>query len=295
MLREIRSRRKKLGPEPQKPRSTFLEWNYDAEIYAFGVRLNEKFEPSLLRTAFVDRSYIVQEEMNQLAVGIESPNIQLTDNSQLVKKGEKIMEEYITAYLTYSLPKFPQEGIKAIYGYLTSMKFLARVSSGIGTKDLILSANFPVKRNVKAATFLAIVGAVHESCGEARACEFIRDIVLPQLNQKDINEYWAIDNPMKLLEEICREKKLGEPEPRILGEAGINTVLASYHIGIYCNKHLIGAGYGEDVTIATREAAKDCLRNFFETNENMKPFDFRLPVDKVMLHLKKPEAKVDKI
>lgn len=233
--------------------------------------------------------------MKQKAVGIENPEIQLTDNSQLVQKGKKIMEEYITAYLTYSLPKFPQEGVKAIYEYLTSSKFLGKVSSGIGTKDLILSAEFPVRKNIRAATFLAIVGAILESSGEARACEFIRDIILPQLNQKDINEFWRIENPVKLLEEVCRQKNFGEPEPRLLGEAGVNTVLASYHVGIYCKKQQIGAGFGEDITIATKEAAKDSLRNFFETNENMKPFDYKLPVEKVMVHLRKPEAQVGKI
>lgn len=295
-LSEIRARRKKLGPQKPVPRSSFLEWNYDAEIYAFGVRLSEKFDANILRNAFVDRSYIVQEEMRQRAVGIENPELQISDNSKLIVKGDKIMKEYITSYLTHSLPKFPQEGIKAIYEYLTSIQQLHEVSSGIGTNDLILSADFPVEENVSAATFKAVVGALYESSGEVRACEFIRDILLVQLNQKDVNDLWQVVDPMQLLLEICSEKKIGEPEPRLLGDAGVNTVLASYHVGIYCNKKQIGSGFGEDVTIATNEAAKDSLRTFFGTSENMTPFDFKLPVEKVMVHLKKAEtAKAEKI
>lgn len=228
--------------------------------------------------------------MKQRAVGIENPDIQMSDNSKLIEKGDKIMKEYINAYLTFSLPKFPQDGIKAIYEHLTSIEKLDQVSSGIGTNDLILSADFPVKQNVSAATFKAVVGALYESSGEARACEFIRDVLLVQLNQQDVYEFWEITDPMKLLSEICREKKLGEPEPRLLGDAGVNTVLASYHVGIYCNKKQIGSGFGEDVTIAKNSAAHDSLRNFFGTTENMTPFDFKLPIEKVLAHLRKPEA-----
>lgn len=50
-------RRKKVGPEKPEPRSSYLEWNYDAEIYAFGMRLNEEFDENILRKALVHRSY----------------------------------------------------------------------------------------------------------------------------------------------------------------------------------------------------------------------------------------------
>lgn len=280
-LKEIRSRRKKIGHETLQPRSTFLEWNYDAEIYAFGVRLNEKFDVKILQDAFVDRSYIVQEEMKQKAVGIENPVLHLNDNRMLAEKGEKIMKDFIVAYLSRALPKYPSEGIQAIYKHLVSQYVLSYVSARIGTKDLILSSDFPIKYDVLASTFKAVVGALAESSGESRACEFIRDFLITQLNQKDINEFWKIENPMQLLSEICKGKKIGAPEPRLLSEAGKNTLLACYHVGIYCDKRQVGSGFGEDITIATDQAAKDTLKTFFGTNTNMKPLDFKLSVDEV--------------
>lgn len=285
-----------MGPKPVPHRSEFLDWNYDAEIYAFGIRLKEKFTPALLQQAFVDRSYILQEEMKQRAVGIEEPVLHLTDNSRLIRKGEELMTEYIVTYLNLSLPKFPRDGIKAIYKHLVSEEVLADISRNLGTKDLILAAEFPVGPTTLASSLKAVIGAIFESSGDARAYEFIRDFILTQLNQADINEFWKIDNHMELLKEICKDKKLGDPELRLISQLGKNTLLAAYQVGIYCNKRMIGSGFGEDVTVATEEAAKDSLRNLFDTNDRMKPFDFNMPVEKVIKSLSKPSIQsVDKI
>lgn len=234
--------------------------------------------------------------MKQRAVGIETPVLQLEDNTRLVKKGEDLMTEFIVTYLNLSLPKFPRDGIKAIYKHLVSEETLAHVSKNLGTKDLILSADHPVEAKTLSTSLKAVIGALFESSGEARAFEFIRDFIITQLNQKDINEFWKIDNPQELLKEICKDKKLGEPEPRLISEVGKNTLLAAYEVGLYCNKRQIGSGFGEDVTVATEEAAKDALRRFFRTTTDMKPFDFKMPVEQVMKSLSKPTvASVEKM
>lgn len=295
-LREIRKRRKKLEPQPELRRSNFLEWNYDAEIFAFGVRLQEKFAPALLQQAFCDRSYIVQEEMKQRAVGIENPVLQLTDNSGLIKKGDELITEFVITFLNISLPKYPRDGIKAIYKHLISDEVLAHVSSHLGTKDLILAAEFPVREQILASSLKAVIGALFESSGEARAYEFIRDFIVTQLNQTDINNHWVIDNHVELLKDICKDRKIGEPEPRLIANVGKNTLLAAYRIGFYSNKRPIGSGYGEDIETATDEAAKDALRNFFQTNSNMKPLNYKMPVELVLKSLSKPTvSSVDKM
>lgn len=297
---EIRSRKKKQaikdGPPKETPRPEYNDWNYDAEIYAFGVRLKEKFNYILLQQAFVDRSYIVQEEMKQRAVGVENPSLNLKDNSSLAKKGEELITEFVISFLNMSLPKFPRDGIKAIYRHLVSDEVLLKVSQSIGTKDLILSSSYPPMNDVYVTTLKAVIGALFESSGEARAYEFIRDFICTQLNQVDVNEFWNIEKPMELLQEICKDKNLGEPEPRLISNVGKNTLLAVHYVGIYANKKQLGAGFGENIQIATEEAVKDSLRNFFQTNNNMKPFDFKMSVDKVASLLNKPAlASVDNI
>lgn len=290
-MMEIRTRKKKMerkNPPKEVPRSNFIEWNYEKEIFAFGMRLKERFNFAALQQAFVDRSYIVQEEMKQKAVGVEDPVLNLQDNSNLAKKGEELMAEFIISYLNLSLPKLPRDGIKGIYKHLTSDKVLAKISNNLGTKDLILSSEYPPNEKLYANTFKAVIGALFESSGEARAYEFIRDFVCVQLNQEDINEFWNIENRSELLNEICEDQKLGKPEPRLIGQLGKNTLLAAYSVGIYANKKCIGSGFGESIDIAKEEAIKDSLRNLFHTNVNMKPFDFNMPVDKVVKSLSKP-------
>lgn len=96
-----------------------------------------------------------------------------------------------------------------------------------------------------------------------------------QLNQKDINDLWEIERPLALLEELCTDRKMSVPEPRLIGEAGKNTLLAAYHVGIYIDKQLLGTGFGENVDIAIETAARHCLAKLFGT-DNLRPFNYKL-------------------
>lgn len=129
-----------LGPDPLPNRKTFIEWNNSAELYAFGQRLHEHFEDSLLQQAFTHRSYIVQEELRQQQHGIETPITNLKDNQPLIATGESLLTEHTNLFLLAHYPRLPAAGVLAIQDYLLSESVLANVSSHLGTKDLILSA-----------------------------------------------------------------------------------------------------------------------------------------------------------
>ena len=58
------------GPEPERPRSIWSNWNYDSEIYALGRRLNEDFNGSLIRKAFINPSWAISEKNKLEAFGI---------------------------------------------------------------------------------------------------------------------------------------------------------------------------------------------------------------------------------
>ncbi|XP_055550756.1 39S ribosomal protein L44, mitochondrial [Wyeomyia smithii] len=285
-LRELKCRRKKMGPEAEQPRSAHSDWNYNAEIFAFGKRLSEKFDNKLLQQAFTHRSFIVQEEQKQAEVGIEKPQLGLKDNRELLEAGSKLIEDYVDAFLLTALPKLPREGIRSIAAHLTSDESLAHVSKHLGTKDIILAAEFPVNDQLLADTLKAVVGALHQSSGEERAFLFVRDFICTQLNQQDVNECWRVKDPLELLRQYCQEKKMGEPEPRSIGLVGKNTLLAAHNVGIYCNKQYMGSGFGEDVNTAVREAAWDCLRQLVGTTVDMKPIDFNLQFQDVTSKLR---------
>lgn len=127
-----------LGPDPLSNRKTFIEWNYNAELFAFGQRLGEKFDLNALQQSFTHRSYIVQEELRQQEVGIENPVTNLRDNKTLIESGEQLIASHTNAFLTAHLPSFP--GIAAIQEYLLSVESLANISTHLGTSDLILSS-----------------------------------------------------------------------------------------------------------------------------------------------------------
>lgn len=281
-MKELARRRKKMGPEPLRPRSSFLEWNHGAELFSFAKRLNEEFDRELLQQALTHRSYIIQEEQRQKELGIEEPDLGLKDNSEMIEHGTQLLSNYVGAFLQYSYPKTPEIGLKAIHDYLLSDEVLGHVSSHIGTKDIILSAEFPVQTPTLASTFKALVCALQQSTDDGRTFVFVRDFLLTQLNQKDLQEVWKIQEPMKLLTEICQHLQLGTPEPRLIGESARNTILSCYHVGFYCNKQLLSKGFGENIHEAVDIAALNGLSKLCKIEDSSKPLNFGVTLDEVV-------------
>lgn len=83
-LIELKRREDKLGGKKSFPRNTFLEWNLEAELYAFGKRLNEDLDSDLLLQAFTDRSYVIKEEMKQKEMEFD---LKMNDNRELAEGG----------------------------------------------------------------------------------------------------------------------------------------------------------------------------------------------------------------
>ncbi|XP_059053051.1 large ribosomal subunit protein mL44 [Achroia grisella] len=271
-LIQLKVREKKLGGKKTNPRNTFLEWNLEAELYAFGKRLNEDFDSDLLLQAFTDRSYVIKEEMKQKEMEFD---IKVKDNRELAEQGEKFLNEYIQMYLETALPKFPLEGIAGIRRYLTTEELLAHVSQHIGTKDIILAAQYPVDESILANTFKAIVGVLLNSSGEERTAHFVRDFIITQLQGKDVNEYWHIEDPWAMLIGMLKKDQT-IIEPRLIGETGKGTLLACYRVGLYIEKRIISTGFGETVAIAKEMAAREALKKLFGTEDHMKPINFKI-------------------
>ncbi|CAG9559143.1 unnamed protein product [Danaus chrysippus] len=271
-LMELKRREDKQGGKVTNPRNTFLEWNLEAELYAFGKRLNEEFDSDLLLQAFTDRSYVIKEEMKQKELEID---LKMKDNRELAEEGRKFMQEYIQLYLETVLHKLPAEGIMCIRNHLISEKVLSNVSFHLGTKDIILAAEYPVDNSILAQTFEALVGALLQSCGEERAAHFVRDFVITQLQGQDVNEFWEIEDPWTMLTEMI-SKTGSELEPRLIGEVAKNTLLACYRVGLYLDKKMMSSGFGETVAIAKEMAAREALKKIFGTEETMHPINFKL-------------------
>lgn len=271
-LMAFKAKENKLGGKVTHPRNTFLEWNLEAELFAFGKRLNEEFDSELLLQAFTDRSYVIKEELKQKEIGFD---LKLKDNKELAERGEKFMSQYIQSYLEAALPRFPSEGIASLHKYLMSEAVLSHVSSHLGTKDIILADNYPVEPQVLATTLKAIIGALLSSSGDIQTTYFVRDFVITQLQGKDVNSFWHIEDPWGMLQSFL-EKTQKTVEPRLIGEVGANTLLACYRVGLYVDKQMLCAGFGEDVPTAKEMAAREALKIIFGTTESMYPMNFKL-------------------
>lgn len=93
-----------------------------------------------------------------------------------------------------------------------------------------------------ATVLKALLYALSQSAGIDRTALFVRDIIVTQIAEQNINELWSIEYPITVLNRICRNEGLPDAEPRLIGEAGVNTILACYRVGLYVNKQMIGLG-----------------------------------------------------
>lgn len=275
MQRELRKRNKQYGL-PQNPRSEFIEWNHKAELFAFSKRLGESFDLAILERAFLHSSYVHSEEKKKKELGIYDENQKIVDNTQLIKNGRELINKYTKEFISDSLPNLPKEGIHAIQSYLVGDDLLSHLAMNLGMNDLELTSETAASICTHADTFRAVVGALSESSGEKSVQLFIQDFVCTQLSQKDLTECWKIESPLGVLKDVCQTLKMAAPEPRILGDAAKNTILSTYHVGIYSDKKLIGTGFGESINIAIDSAAQNTLLGIFGIKSNARPLNFSI-------------------
>ncbi|KAB0791559.1 hypothetical protein PPYR_03359 [Photinus pyralis] len=252
-LIELERRRKRQEPQPPIPRSSFLEWNHDAELYSFGKRLGEEFNQALLKRAFTHRSYVVQKEL------AGNPTDTFEDNSELISEGNSIILKSVRQQYT----TFPDEIVEALCNHLVNNTMLAHVAYHLGTKDIVLTAEYPAEASTLADTFRAIVAALHRSTGEDRAHLFVKDFLLCQLNGKGIFDIWDPKNPYEVLKQLAQENGVTEIEARLCNESASNTILANYQVGLYSEKKLLGIGWGESIEIAKDTAALNAIHRIY--------------------------------
>ncbi|CAG0888825.1 unnamed protein product [Cyprideis torosa] len=273
--REVTERSRQMYPQPEPRRSSFVDWNYGAELYAFGKRLGEEFDSDLLREALRFESYVVKAIQEEKQLGLtdfedfssdgNDSNEVLRSNRSLIKDGRDFMEAFIPTYIRGDLVHLPEEGVRALSEHLLSPNVLCHVAKHLGLKDLILSNNYPPTDDEFAETFCAVIGCLLKSPagGVHRARTFVRDFLLTQLMAKDLLEIWNPFNPMGILVGILSGQSRPLPESRICFSTAINTLESSYVVGIYSDRMMIGKGPGRTTEEAELMAAYDALRRIF--------------------------------
>jgi len=251
-------------------------FNQQAELVALESRLGEKFDQRLLAEAMVTPGQVEKEQEHQWRLGVEVKE-GARNHSELASMGMSCIERTLGSWLAAAVPNFPAEGRHAVLEYLTSEQLLAEVGFHIGLKELVLSPVYPPTREELATSFKAVVGALART-DEERAKQLVVDLVASQLHGKDLNELWSVRNPMRELTETLESMGRPAPESRLLWENAPGSILASYNVGIYVDRELIGESPGETVEFAEEMAARDALRNLYRTSENAAPLPWtKLP------------------
>lgn len=271
---EITRRKRRLPAQPIPIRSTFLEWNRDAEIFAFNERLHEKFDKALLEKALIHRSYIIKEEEDQKRQGIQEPKLDIEDNRKFIETGREFTSKVVQKYLHQTLPYLPEHGIAAFHDFLLSEENVAKASLHIGTKDLILTEEHPVKNETLANTFFALIAALIESVNANHAAIFVRDFLITILADKELASIWSPKEPLQELNDILLKEGKGPVEPRLIAQAGKNTILASYHVAVYVDKKFLGSGCGINIEEAKEVAATDALCRMYGLLDSSRPIKF---------------------
>merc|ERR1719483_46670 len=253
------------GKVPVMRRSQFSDWNYQAELKALQSRIGETIDQSLLARAFVMESHVELEIRKQEELGVEVTT-GLVDNIELAGEGKEIINKALGQWLRGALPLLPEEGIAAVTDYLTTETMTASIAFHLGLRELVLSEEYPPSARSLSCSLQALVAAL-ASTDSARVDRFVTDIIATQIAGKDINEIWAVSDPMRILTNILTASSLPPPESRLLWQTGPATILSNHMVGVFCNKEIIGQSSGETVEIAEEMAARDALRNIFNTGE----------------------------
>ncbi|CAI9165196.1 unnamed protein product [Rangifer tarandus platyrhynchus] len=281
--KELERWRLRRCPPPPVRRSEKPNWDYHAEIQAFGPRLQETFSLDLLKTAFVNSCYIKSEEAKRQKLGIEKEAVllNLKDNQELSEQGASFSQTCLTQFFEDAFPDLPTEGTRSLVDYLTSEDVVCHVARNLAVEQLTLSADFPVPPAVLRQTFFAVIGALLQSSGPERTALFIRDFLITQMTGKELFEIWKIINPMGLLVQELKKRNISVPESRLTRQSGSTTALPVYFVGLYCDKKLIAEGPGETVLVAEEEAARVALRKLYGFTENRRPWDYCRPKEPV--------------
>ncbi|XP_074662484.1 large ribosomal subunit protein mL44-like [Tubulanus polymorphus] len=276
LVKELYKRRLEVGPEPWRHRSEFANWNYDAEVFAFGKRLGVDLSDKILKRLFVNKSYVEKESNKRKELGVDDSDLELESNELLIVEGEKNGSDRVKMLLSSIYPSLKEEYIAKIHDVLWADESLAHIGKNLGMTDLILSGESSPEMITLSNTFKAFLGAILVESGSNELELVLKDFVIPELIGKDIGTIVDFKNAMGELSEILEQQGRGLPEPRLLWQSGCNTVLAVYHVGIYSDRKLIGRSPGETVLIAEEEAAKDALKRLYQIEDHRPP----LPVDR---------------
>ncbi|CAJ0582048.1 unnamed protein product, partial [Mesorhabditis spiculigera] len=260
-LKDLYHRRELLGSDPVIARSSLPNWNYQAELYAFGSRLGasntaiENWIPALTTPSFAERNDVSDnagyEHQSLRGDGQESTS----NNNTLREEGNNVLRLNVAVFLRAQFPKAPEEFIQGVTEQLVSNKLLHMIGNTIGLDTLIRTGEHPPSEQSISDSLRALLAVVDSKT----ASKIIMDFIIPQILDVDLEEILSFDEPLEVAASQLKKLGFNEIVPRILRSSGEMSAEPCYVVGLYADQKLVGQAAGESLTVAIRWASVDAL------------------------------------
>ncbi|VDN24142.1 unnamed protein product [Gongylonema pulchrum] len=274
------------GADPLISRSAYPNWNYDAEIYAFGHRIGApETDKELLVRALTDNSFYrradIADESTNAQPSRQDSYSSLADNEQLAEHG-KVVSSYPLQHTSAAalirnvvVVQLADLDMEEVFPLAEPLRVLQCFMSANGCDEVEPRLLHSAGEISAEPIFIAGIYANKKLIGKASvgAAALIRNVVVVQLADLDMEEVFPLAEPLRVLQCFMSANGGDEVEPRLLHSAGEISAEPIFIAGIYANKKLIGKGPGETKRIAADMAAMDALMRIWGVTADKKfPF-----------------------
>lgn len=247
-----------------------LEWDFVRELNGFCRRFSLQ-QTERLKDAFLSASYVEQESRRRAELGLLEQSAPMEPNSKMAVEGLQTLREILNAQLRECYPSLPGQAIEALCNHLSSSESLANIASQMGFQPLVFRDGDGLEEpsvEMLRDSLLAVVASV------ANPEELSRRFVLVQLSGVDVFDVWNPSDVTSLLNSVLARQSLPAFEPRLIGEAGRNTLESVFYVAVYSDRRLLGKAAGSTPAQAIDAAARDALRRLFRvTRAARSPFE----------------------
>ncbi|MCK6462919.1 MAG: ribonuclease III [Candidatus Pacebacteria bacterium] len=213
-----------------------------------GINFKDK---NLLKQAFVHRSYLN-----------ENPALKLEHNERLEFLGDAVLELVVTEYLYNKYPQKPEGEMTALRAALVNAVTLSAAAGELNMGDFMLLSKGESKSGGKARQYIlanafeAFIGAVYLDGGYKKAEVFLKDFLLPKLDDIIKNKLWV--DAKSLFQEKAQEMESITPSYKVLKEIGPDHEKV-FTVGVFLGEKIVAEGAGASKQEAEQEAARAAL------------------------------------
>ncbi|HMB66254.1 MAG TPA: ribonuclease III [Patescibacteria group bacterium] len=217
-------------------------------------KIGIKFQnQDLLRQAVVHRSYLN-----------ENPGFRLNNNERLEFLGDAVLEIIVTEYLYYNFPEEEEGKLTNYRASLVNTYLLAVVAQEVELESFLYLSrgeskdrNEKARRSILADTVEAVVGAIYLDQGKKAAEKFIKNKIIPKLDNILANRLYL--DPKSKFQEEAQEKYGITPHYKVLKEEGPDHAKI-FEVGLYLEDKVVAKGRGSSKQEAQVKAAEEGIR-----------------------------------